>query len=252
MDYTQTIGFTNELKCMLAFIQLGYECSIPFGNSAKYDFIADINGKLLKFQCKSSHYTNDHGKISKDSFTFSTSCTTTNTKTTKKHTYNSDQIDYFTTCFENKVYVIPVTECSTAKTLRFNPPNNGNLNYNKAEDYLITNFFKESLHYLQSKENYLNRLILKQDKEIPTCNICGKQVTKEGNLCEECSHLQSRKVERPSREELKILIRNTPFTIIGSNYGVSDNTIRKWCKNYKLPYKIGDIKNINDKDWEII
>mgnify|MGYP003400600460 CR=1 FL=1 len=34
---------------MLAFIELGYDCSIPYGNSAKYDFIADINGELLKF-----------------------------------------------------------------------------------------------------------------------------------------------------------------------------------------------------------
>ena len=72
---------------MLAFIQLGYECSVPFGNGAKYDFIADIDGKLLKFQCKSSHYTNDHGKVSTDSFTFSTSCSTTNTKVTKRYTH---------------------------------------------------------------------------------------------------------------------------------------------------------------------
>ena len=59
MDYTQTIGNVNELRCMLAFIELGYDCSIPYGNSAKYDFIADINGELLKFQCKSATVVNE-------------------------------------------------------------------------------------------------------------------------------------------------------------------------------------------------
>ena len=157
MDYTQSIGNTNELQCMLAFIQLGYECSVPFGNGAKYDFIVDIDGNLIRVQCKSSHYTNDHGKISEDSFTFSTSCSTTNTKVTKRYTYNSDQIDYFATCFNGQVYVIPVDECSTAKTLRFCPPKNGNKNYNKAEDYLITKLFEESEHYKKSKEQYLHR-----------------------------------------------------------------------------------------------
>ena len=157
MDYTQSIGNTNEMQCMLAFMQLGYNCSIPFGNSAKYDFIVDVNNKLLRIQCKSSRYTNNHGKISKDSFTFDTTCATINTKESKRYTYTKNQIDYFATCFDGKVYIIPVDECSTAKTLRFTPPNNGNTVYNKAEDYLITNYFQESDQYKKSKENYLNR-----------------------------------------------------------------------------------------------
>ena len=252
MDYTQSIGNTNELQCMLAFIQLGYECSVPFGSGAKYDFIADINGELLRFQCKSSHYTSDHGKITEDSFTFSTSCQTTNTKETKRYTYDSNQIDYFATCFNGQVYIIPVDECSTAKTLRFVPPKNGNTNYNRAEDYLINNFFQESIHYKISKENYLNRTIIKSDKEVPKCPICGKEVTKEGYLCVECSKIASRKVERPSREELKALIKVTSFTQIGRQFNVTDNTIRKWCKAYNLPYRMGDIEKISNSDWQNI
>lgn len=46
MDYTQSIGNITELKCMTAFIELGYECSIPYGNNAKYDFVVDVNGKF--------------------------------------------------------------------------------------------------------------------------------------------------------------------------------------------------------------
>ena len=58
-----------------------------------------------------------------------------------------------------------------------------------------------------------------------------------------------RKVDRPSREELKNLIRNKPFTQIGQFYSVSDNAIRKWCKAYNLPHKREDIKNISNEDW---
>ncbi len=42
--------------------------------------------------------------------------------------------------------------------------------------------------------------------------------------------LMLRKVERPSKEILELLIQDIPLTHIGLKYGVSDNTIRKWCK----------------------
>lgn len=53
MNYTQSIGNIVELQCISKFIELGYEVSIPYGNGAKYDFIADVNGKFLRIQCKS-------------------------------------------------------------------------------------------------------------------------------------------------------------------------------------------------------
>lgn len=62
----------------------------------------------------------------------------------------------------------------------------------------------------------------------------------------------SRKIERPSREEFKDLIRNNSFVSIGKMFGVSDSAIRKWCDSYNLPRKVSDIKKISDKDWENI
>lgn len=251
MDYTQSIGNVNELQCLIGFIQLGYECSIPYGNGAKYDFIADINGELLRIQCKSSHYVNDHGKIDNEAFQFSASCQTTNTKKITHYTYDSDQIDYFATYFCGNIYVIPVEECSSSKTLRFSPPRNGSRTYNKAEDYLISNYFRESEHYLRSKESYINRSIEKENT-VYTCPICGKEVTHKDSLCVECSRVKSRKTNRPSRDELKEFIRNTSFTEIGRMYNVTDNTVRKWCKSYSLPFRTGDIKKISVRDWQSI
>ena len=84
------------------------------------------------------------------------------------------------------------------------------------------------------------------------CRYCGKEVTRGNDVRPECYHFMSRKIERPSREEFKNLIRNNSFVSVGKMFGVSDAAIRKWCDSYKLPRKVSDIKKISDKDWENI
>ena len=253
MDYTQMLGNSNELKCIVAFIQLGFECSIPYGNGAKYDFIADDGEHLYRIQCKCSNYVNDHGRIREDAFMFSTVCQTTNTKETIKHTYSSKDIDYFATCFKGKVYVVPVEECKTSKTLRLEPPANGQTNYTNAEDYLITNVFKHTQKLKDSYTKYKDRME-SQRKEVKHyyCPDCGKEVTVDGAKCLECSHKNSRKVDRPEREELLKLIQTKSFCEIGRMYGVTDNAIRKWCKAEGLPTTKEEIKNIVDNSYNLI
>ena len=55
-----------------------------------------------------------------------------------------------------------------------------------------------------------------------------------------------------NREELKMLIRNNSFMSLGRKYGVTDNTIRKWCKAENLPFKSTEIKQYTDNEWELI
>ncbi len=83
------------------------------------------------------------------------------------------------------------------------------------------------------------------------CQRCGKEiVTASANYCADCAKFVSRKVDRPSREELKELVRSTPFTRIADQFSVSDNTIRKWCDSYGLPRKSTEIKRMSDQEWE--
>ena len=70
-------------------------------------------------------------------------------------------------------------------------------------------------------------------------------------MCIDC-YKQSISKEKPSREELKILIRTLPFTQIGEKYNVSDNAIRKWCDNYNLPRRVSDIKKYSEEEWKNI
>ena len=84
------------------------------------------------------------------------------------------------------------------------------------------------------------------------CAECGKKITKDSSsgLCFDCANKNKRFVERPSREELKVLIRSKPFTHIAALFGVSDNAIRKWCKAEGLPSKSKEIKRFSDEEWE--
>lgn len=84
------------------------------------------------------------------------------------------------------------------------------------------------------------------------CKICGKEKTRYGVLCVDCARLASRKAERPSREELKQLIRKKPFLQIGLLYNVTDNAIRKWCENENLPHTKKEINSYSDEEWEKI
>lgn len=83
------------------------------------------------------------------------------------------------------------------------------------------------------------------------CPICGGKKDKEAKICSSCYKKTLHKYPI-SRNELKKLIRTIPFTQIGKQYNVTDNSIRKWCKGYNLPYRKNDINKISDKDWELI
>ena len=84
------------------------------------------------------------------------------------------------------------------------------------------------------------------------CERCGIEISRDAKHCVECAKLISRKVDRPSREELKKLIREKPFTHIAKDFSVSDNAVKKWCLAYNLPSKKKDINTFSDEDWENI
>jgi hypothetical protein len=65
----------------------------------------------------------------------------------------------------------------------------------------------------------------------PTCNalIFGTK------YCSSlCSGIGSRKVERPTKSQLENDINSLPMVKVGEKYGVSDNAVRKWARNYGI------------------
>lgn len=122
---TKVKGNTTEMECMLEFMKLGYQVSIPFGEDSRYDFIGDVNGKLLKVQCKTcSEILDDNDTIAAIKFK-TVRQSGGNAKVNTRTKYTAEEIDYFATSYQGKCYLVPVTQCSNEKTLRILPTKNG-------------------------------------------------------------------------------------------------------------------------------
>lgn len=113
-------------------------------------------------------------------------------------------------------------------------------NYNRAKE--IIKKYNISFQHDEKQTNY--------------CCDCGKEIENGSIRCKDCEN-KLRKQEAIddlpiNREELKQMIRTTSFLQISKNFNVSDNTIRKWCRNLNLPCRTHDIKKISNEEWELI
>lgn len=103
---------------------------------------------------------------------------------------------------------------------------------------------------IQKDLKYPIRKLVRHEKKY--CIDCGTEIYFNATRCNKCNHKLQRVSERPSRKELKQLIRTLPFTQIGKMYNVTDNSIRKWCISENLPTTKKDINSYSDEEWESI
>jgi len=103
---------------------------------------------------------------------------------------------------------------------------------------------------LKSHDNYWNEALrkrwfstgkkkTKQPKKKKKCIRCKKEFTYIPSITRkycssECAHWASRVANRPSAEVLKQEIEEMSWCALGRKYGVSDNAIRKWARQYKI------------------
>ena len=138
---TKYLGNLTELQCIARFYELGYPVSIPYGDSEKYDFIVDINGKLYRMQCKHANIHVVDGVIEYIAIKTCWQSGYTKNSSYKRNKYTTDDCDYFVTHYEGKNYLVPVKECSNEKRLRLIPPKNGQIK----EINFLENFVDEEV-----------------------------------------------------------------------------------------------------------
>lgn len=84
-------------------------------------------------------------------------------------------------------------------------------------------------------ENYANyKTKIKHKVKWNKC-ICGRK--KQANrkyCCQRCFHSHTRKVNWPTKDELKLLLRDHSLNRVGQLYGVTHNAVKKWKAYYNL------------------
>ena len=136
LSSTQVKGRITEIGVVNAFIKLGFNISEPY-IADRYDFIADVNGHLLKIQVKTS-------SIKDDKIIFATRNIHINTQGTTYKNYKDDNIDLFATMYDGECYLVPVEECGVSQcTLRLTPTKSGKTNGIRfLQDYKIETILK--------------------------------------------------------------------------------------------------------------
>lgn len=118
---------------------------------------------------------------------------------------------------------------------------------------LVTQELKTSYDNNKANEvsKQIERLKHHQDKY---CFNCGAIIGSKAQYCPKCANQLRQKVERPTREELKQLIRNESFLGIARLYNniITDNAVRKWCDTYNLPRTKKEINSYTDEEWAAI
>ena len=116
----------------------------------------------------------------------------------------------------------------------------------------LENYNLESSFIQERADEISNQIKDLKTHKLTFCKDCGAIITSGAERCSECNSTTRRVVERPSREELKKLIRIKPFTQIALDYKLTDNAIRKWCDNYKLPRTKKEINSYSDEEWNLL
>ena len=140
MTNTQIQGAMTEQKCFLKCIELGYVVSKPLFDNARYDFILDAEGKLLRIQVKTSRWSDDE----KSAFIFNGYSQHSIGDGNKRMKYTNKEIDFFMTERDGSFYLYPASEEGFAeKKLRVLPPKSGQVkNISFAKDYKFEEVIK--------------------------------------------------------------------------------------------------------------
>ena len=109
IESTQQKGTLTELHCIMDLTELGIRTLTPTDEASKYDVVADLDGKFIRIQCKTSSWCNDT-KEPQTAFMINTSTQTTNTKQTTRYLYTKSDIDYFYTYFQGQGYLVSIEE----------------------------------------------------------------------------------------------------------------------------------------------
>jgi hypothetical protein len=114
------VGLRSETAILAAFVDRGFEVWVPWGTNHRCDMLLDVDGRLLRIQCKT-------GRLRNGSIVFRPQSVQCNTKQIVTRNYIG-QVDYFAVYCPatSGVYMVPCDETTRGHTsLRLRPTANG-------------------------------------------------------------------------------------------------------------------------------
>lgn len=131
---TKDKGEICELEVILAFKKMGIPVLLPYGDNLRFDICVIINNIFYRIQIKKGHITkNGCINFKTCSYTYGFG------SRGKGMTDYRGEIDFFAVCYENNVYLVPITEVNNPGSLRLrlDPPKHPNKTIRWAKDYQI-------------------------------------------------------------------------------------------------------------------
>ena len=222
-DTNKEKGNSGLIAAIGYYGMLGYTISLPLNDTQDYDLIVDNGERILKVQVKATAQRSPYG------YTVVNVCSTGGTKGAAYKTVKETNVDILFVLTElQEMYEIPIQYVTTDKVLVLGPDR---------QHFRVDSV--DTFYFLKKPGRE------KQLADQRFCSNCGKSITSSSTtgLCVRCVNKLHRVVERPTKEQLLQELQEFNFTYVARKYGVSDNTIRKWCKNYGLPSHAYEIKN---------
>ncbi|WBL99275.1 hypothetical protein [Salmonella phage SPTD1] len=159
---TKQRGMIGETRFLFKCTELGITVSQPFGDNAPYDFVIDVNGRLLKVQCKT---------LMMDKNTYLLDASTTNFYNGKcKSVYHGEKVDLYYGYHPETGIEVLVDPKQYPKNLRLRvepPKNNQVVGIKWLKDFLFDNVIQEIMNYgcetKASKHEVRERQVLSND-----------------------------------------------------------------------------------------
>jgi hypothetical protein len=191
-----------QTKVISTLVSRDFDIFLPIGDHLPFDLIAYKDGISYRIQSKYA----GSGFLNKNTYWYSKN-------TVHKKQYQLSDFDFYGAYLPEKdIVIFPSSKfagCTIASTMHKSPTP-----FYWYEDFI--NFTETA-----NKKNYLDFGMTSKD--------ASNTLTQKG-----LPRLRSRKVDRPSREELEKLVWEFPSTQLAIKYGVSDVSINKWCNAYGI------------------
>lgn len=117
---TIEVGNISESLVLAAYINEGFDVSVPFGNGCPYDLIVDTGRQLIKVQVKTGWQSNG-------CLLYKCQRRVKDSNQNCMRRYREGEVDFFAIYFPvtNSIYVVPLAEAGRYGRLRVAPVMNG-------------------------------------------------------------------------------------------------------------------------------